>query len=379
MAAGSPPDGMKPAAAPPDREPRPPVVSGWWRATLPLLLGVGLTLVARADPELVEARSARGLYPALGAAIARLGQAWERVVPPGGLDAGRPTLAEATLGLGALVLCWRGWRALRGGLRPALRFALGAAGWLYLAFMLLWGLNHAREPLAASLQLRTAPVAPEELAALAAELGEALAEELAALDGNLDSRDFSRLAADAWASRLAEEPELGWCATPLVRAPLASRALTASGISGIFGPHTQECHVAAGLPAVERGFVACHEIAHAQGWAREDEANFLAWRVASRARSPALRISGLALALVHVHGALGRADPALQRARALELGPAVVALLEERASFWRGVRMEAAERVATAVNDAYLRSQGQEGVASYGRMVDLLVAERRAR
>jgi hypothetical protein len=31
------------------------------------------------------------------------------------------------------------------------------------------------------------------------------------------------------------------------------------------------------------------------------------------------------------------------------------------------------------VNDAYLRSQGQDqGVASYGRVVDLLLAERRA-
>ena len=32
------------------------------------------------------------------------------------------------------------------------------------------------------------------------------------------------------------------------------------------------------------------------------------------------------------------------------------------------------------MNDAYLKSQGQkEGVRSYGRMVDLLLAERRAR
>jgi hypothetical protein len=31
------------------------------------------------------------------------------------------------------------------------------------------------------------------------------------------------------------------------------------------------------------------------------------------------------------------------------------------------------------VNDAYLKSQGQaQGVRSYGRMVDLLLAERRA-
>jgi hypothetical protein len=39
-----------------------------------------------------------------------------------------------------------------------------------------------------------------------------------------------------------------------------------------------------------------------------------------------------------------------------------------------------AERVSQAVNNAYLKTQGQrEGVRSYGRMVDLLIAEERAR
>lgn len=377
--AGSPPDGRSPAAAPSEREPRPPVVSGWWRAALPSILGVGLTLVARSDAALVEERYSRGIYPVLAAAIGHLGRSWERIVPAAGLDAGRPSLAEVTALIGVLVVSWRGWRAIRSGSGAALRFALGAAGCLYLAFMLLWGLNHAREPLAARLQLRTGQAAPGELAELAGELGNMLARELAALEGPLQRHDFSALAVDAWASALQEQPDLGWCTTPLVRAPMVSRALTASGISGVFGPHTQECHVAAGLPAVDRAFVACHEIAHAQGWAREDEANFLAWRVTSRASARALRVSGLALALVHVHEALRRADPALQRECALALEPAVVALMGDRTSFWRGARMESAGRVATAVNDVYLRSQGHEGVASYGRMVDLLVAERRAR
>jgi hypothetical protein len=39
-----------------------------------------------------------------------------------------------------------------------------------------------------------------------------------------------------------------------------------------------------------------------------------------------------------------------------------------------------AERASQAVNNAYLKSQGEkEGVRSYGRMVDLLIAEERTR
>lgn len=377
-AAEPPPDGIQPAAAPSERKPRPPAVWAWWGALLPWILGAGLLLVAHSDPALVETHYSRGVYPFLADVIVRAGEAWAVVVPPTGLDAARLSLAEATVVLGVLLFGWRGLRALRAGTASGLRFLVGATGWLLLGFMLLWGLNHRREPLSMRLSLRTGPASPEELAALADEIGEALSRELAGLDGSLGGRDFARLAADAWAARVEEEPELGWCTAPQVRAPLASRWLTASGISGIFGPHTQECHVAAGLPPVDRGFVACHEIAHAQGWAREDEANFLAWRVASRSRSPALRISGLALTLVHVHGALRRADPALQRECALTLTPSVVSLMDERAAFWRRARVESANRLATAVNDAYLTSQGHEGVASYGRMVDLLVAERRA-
>lgn len=378
-AAAPPPDDEGPAAASSEGEPRPPAVVGWWRTLLPVILGAGLTLVTRSDPALVEERYARGLYPLIASIVARIGSAWEGIVPSAGLDAARPSLAEVTVVLGVLFLGSRAWRALRTGPLELLRLSIRTVASLYLAFLLLWGLNHARQPLAVTLDLEMGPVAAAELGELAGELAASLATELEQLEGRLADRDFAVLAARAWAEQIQREPTLGWCDSPRVRAPLLSRALTAGGISGIFGPHTQECHVAAGLPPVDRGFVACHEIAHAQGWAREDEANYLAWRVGSRSDVPALRVSALTLALVHVHGALRRADPALQRELALALDPAIVALIEKRTVFWRGARVEQATRVATAVNDTYLRSQGQAGVASYGRMVDLLVAERRAR
>jgi len=52
-----------------------------------------------------------------------------------------------------------------------------------------------------------------------------------------------------------------------------------------------------------------------------------------------------------------------------------LAALAAWAERYRGL----AERVSQRVNDAYLRSQGEtQGVRSYGRVVDLLLAERRA-
>ncbi len=84
------------------------------------------------------------------------------------------------------------------------------------------------------------------------------------------------------------------------------------------------------------------------------------------------------LALHHVHRALRRADPLLQRKRALAFDVRIAALMEHRSAYWQKRRSPAASRAVGAVNNTYLKSQGHRaGVASYGRMVDLLVAELR--
>ena len=91
-----------------------------------------------------------------------------------------------------------------------------------------------------------------------------------------------------------------------------------------------------------------------------------------------MRKSALTMALVHVHRALRAADPLLQHQRAKSMDVRVVALIHARSAFWSKNRSRVASRAVGAVNDTYLKSQGHSaGVASYGRMVDLLVAELR--
>ena len=217
----------------------------------------------------------------------------------------------------------------------------------------------------------------EELDAVAARLERQLAVDLAAPGTPLDGPAAAEAARAAWEATLEREPALGTGPCAVAR-PALSRGLVMSGISGIFSPFTQEAHVAGHLPEADLLFTACHEVAHAQGWAREDEANYLAWRVGVRSPSPALRRSARLVALFHVLRALGSADPSRLRSRMEGMDPRILDAQAERARFWDRERSPAASRAASAVNEAYLRSQGQEGVASYGRMVDLLVAERRA-
>jgi hypothetical protein len=160
---------------------------------------------------------------------------------------------------------------------------------------------------------------------------------------------------------------------------LLSPLLSRVGIAGIYIPFTAEPLVNGLLPQAELPFSASHEIAHAQGFAREDEANFVGYLACRGHGDPDFRYSGTLVASFYVMSALAGSDAAAARAledlRSEAVRRDVAAILAWNARY-AGALRDAGEKV----NDAYLRSQGaREGVRSYGRMVDLLVAERRPR
>ncbi|MEL6431144.1 MAG: DUF3810 domain-containing protein [Planctomycetota bacterium] len=356
------------------------------RPRLVRALGCPLTaalasVLAHSAPGAVESLYSRGLYPHIARLVA-VPSGWLADVAPDGpaLLATRVSLGELLLAAtvaGAILLLVR---ALRRGLVPLLSTALlllGAAAW---AFLGLWGLNYAREPLSARLGLDPGPPAEGQLFSMALRFGNELERGLDALGPDwADGVDFADEARRAWASAVQEEPSLGHATEPTVVAPLASPLLAAAGITGIFGPFSQEAHVVGGLVPLDRGFGACHEIAHLQGWAREDEANFLAYRVAVRHGSEALGVCGHAGALRHTLRALRKENRVLWSVAVDALDERILALFEGRRVHWEARRNERVSEAASRVNDAYLRTNAQaDGIASYGRMVDLLAAEQRA-
>ena len=365
------------AAALPETEERPRRGS-WWLAALPGLVAVAVAGVARLAPALVEEHYARGVYPRIAQFVAAPARLYREAAGRVDLERAQPSLAEVLGAVVLLVAIISLWRALRRGFGAALRRTLVIAGVAYGLFLASWGLNYARSPLAETLDLEVRPVSVEELEATAFELLAGLDVVLASAEGEGREDVTTADVRDAWQLALEREPSLGDDTAPIVAVPLLSSALAASAISGIFSPFTQECHVVAGLPRADRGFVACHEVAHAIGWAREDEANYLAWRVGSQSRSAELRVSAYAMAFVHVAQALARVNREGSERVLGAMSEEVHELLLERQRFWSRTRSRIATGVARKVNDTYLKSQGQVGIASYGRMVDLLVAQWRS-
>lgn len=83
--------------------------------------------------------------------------------------------------------------------------------------------------------------------------------------------------------------------TPLTGAPkptLADPFMTATGTSGYINPLGLDVHLASDLLGFERPFALAHEWSHIAGYAREDEANFLAIVSCTRSTIAVVQYSG---------------------------------------------------------------------------------------
>ena len=127
----------------------------------------------------------------------------------------------------------------------------------------------------------------------------------------------------------------------------------------------------------ERASSAAAPRGHQLGWAREEEANFVGYAVCRRHPDADYRYAAAQGALSYALGALRRADPDAAAAVALTLGKGLERDWDASRNFWKRYDTRLGD-AALRVNDAYLKAQGQEqGIRSYGLMVELLVADHR--
>lgn len=155
---------------------------------------------------------------------------------------------------------------------------------------------------------------------------------------------------------------------------LFSEVMSYLDISGIYCPFTFEANVNVHMNDVLIPVTMCHELSHLSGYMREDEANFIAFLACLQSDDPEFRYSGVYLASVHAMNALLTVDSDLwNQADALK-SDALRRDIRSNNAYWKQYETPVSE-VSDRVNDAYLKANGQEnGLRSYGRMVDLLLA-----
>ena len=148
------------------------------------------------------------------------------------------------------------------------------------------------------------------------------------------------------------------------------------GLTGIYTYYTGESNVNTDYPDYTVAFTSAHELAHQRGILRENETNFMAYLVCSRSDDLYLRYSAALNMLGYVGNALYRTD----RNAYYE----VLSTLDARALD----DMRAASRVSAEyadtfiadisdfVNDLFLKSNGTDGIVTYGRVVTLYMSYR---
>lgn len=330
-------------------------------AWLPLLFALLLFAACSAHPawaDFLTGRAYAALWRELGRACARLP-----------VSAGLALAAAFLLFLAVSLLRRRFFRAL-----TALSLA---AAW----FVGGWGVSCLRTPLRDALSRwdfrgDTQPGdTAESLYALCLSLA-ATAEENAC-EAPAELLSAVPAALDALAPRLAEAgvllPRGEWAAP---RASGVGGLLRRLLVEGMFVPFTGEALVNEAMPACCLPFVACHEAAHARGFAREEDANLLASLACAASEEPFFRFSGALCSLSFALEALREADPARYAQACAALPDTVRASLAERAAFWESYRDAPAAVAALRVNESYLSSVGaqHEGLAAYGGFVDALLA-----
>ena len=180
------------------------------------------------------------------------------------------------------------WRLLRRDWLGALAIVAFYALW----FEAGWGWNYDRAPIEARTaydQTRITRRAVDELRTRAI----AQMNRLAPLAHARSTEPFDL--SGLYASWLPVVQAGGDRWTPRTGAPkptLANGFMAATGTSGYINPFALDVHLASDLLWFERPFDLAHEWSHVAGYAREDEANFLAIVSCTRSNDPVVQYSG---------------------------------------------------------------------------------------
>ena len=151
-----------------------------------------------------------------------------------------------------------------------------------------------------------------------------------------------------------------------------SPVLSYTGIMGYYNPFTAEAQYNAAIPSTALPFTIAHEAAHQLGYAREEEASFIAYLTGRDSANNDLRYSTDYNALMALLNSVANDDPAFVKETLQNFSEKMKRDREASKIF-----SEMHDGWLTAffgiINDLFLKSNQQEGAVTYSYFVRLLV------
>jgi Protein of unknown function (DUF3810) len=326
------------------------------------------------DSTRVENQYATGIYPAIGHFLRNL-SGWLPF-----------SLGDVLYGL---IIIWMIWKIVK-GIKALIkkqvtgqRFSKSALKTLhillitYILFNALWGINYNRIGIAEQLQLKMDKYELADLKMINELLIEKTnAAKQALIKSNIqypsNSRLFSKVQ-DAYQQAASVYPFLHYHPVSL-KPSVWSWLGNYMGFTGYYIPFTGEAQVNTLVPKFLQPFTTCHEVAHQLGYAKEMEANFVAYLAASTSQDTLLQYSVYLDLFVYSNRNLFMSDSVAAKALGKQLIPAVKADLKEWKAFNEKYR-NPIEPVFRWIYGKYLEGNQQpQGVLSYDEVTGFIIA-----
>ena len=285
-------------------------------------------------------------------------------------------------------------RSWRRPLKILGRLLFGASR-LFFLFTVNCGINYYRQPFSSLSGLTIQPSSSQELYDLCSWLVEQIQDSVRQLEDQASeengfSGQTSREPLPSYGKlleygrqgqlamrRLGEEFPVLAGFYPAPKPLLLSRLLSVQQLCGVYSPFTVEANYNREMTLYNIPHTICHELSHLKGFMREDEANFIGYAACIHSEDLYFRYSGYLMGWVYAGNALAQADPEGFAALRSALPQAALTDLSYNNAYWDAFQGKVAE-VSTRVNDTYLKLQDQQdGIQSYGRVVDLMLAYHR--
>ena len=268
-------------------------------------------------------------------------------------------------------------------------FALASI--IYFAFHLLWGINYNRLPLHQSLNIEN-EYTTEELVKLTKKLiakSNSLHQKLASSDSSRvyfcgETSQRSILKSSKCRSTIFEKtlngyehlqekfPKLDY-PPKSIKNSLLRYPLSIMGYSGYLNPITNEAQVNGMVPPHRWPVIACHEQAHQLGFAKENEANFIAVMATLNNDDLYFQYSGSIFALRYSLNDIYQRDRVLAESLKEQIRPGILVNYQDSRDFWQEMD-NPLEPLFDLFYNNYLKANNQPGgLKSYSYMVALLV------
>lgn len=246
--------------------------------------------------------------------------------------------------------------------------------WIYLIFNVLWGLNYNRMGVAYQLKLNAEPVSKSDLI----QLNNILLQRVNFERNNVSHSNIPFMQTKTWAVDAYKIVSKKYPFLEYKNADLKSSMWgwlgNYTGFTGYYNPFSGEAQVNTNVPSFLQPYIACHEIAHQLGYAKENEANFVGFLAAEVSNIPEVKYS----AYLDLFSYANRSLYFLDSSSAIQFRNKLSLPVINDINVWRDFNRRHQNPVEPVIRWLYgkflLSNNQPAGIYSYDRVIVYLVA-----